>query len=90
MPDLKKIDKNFVNIETTKILKYINPKENENISVYGLPWFEKDHLFIRCPKEKQEMIKNLAEGLYSLVEQPAGVMIAFYSNTSTLKIEVED
>ena len=35
------------------------------------------------------MIKNLAEGLHYLVEQPSGGMLVFRSNTSTLKIKVK-
>jgi len=89
MSDIKKIDKNFDNIETKKELKKYDPRVDTNIKVYGLNWFEKDKLYIRCPKEKIEEINGLAEGLYSLVEQPSGGMIAFYSNTTTLKIDVE-
>ena len=87
--DIKKVDKNFVNQETTKELKYLNPKTCDDLKVYGLEWFDKDHEYVRRPKEMEEVIKNLAEGLYLLVEQPAGAMIAFYSDTTTLKINVE-
>lgn len=89
MPDIKKIDTNFVNKETELDLQYINPKNNSNIKVYGLNWFEKDKRFVRFPKETDEMIKNLAEGLHYLVEQPSGGMLVFRSNTSTLKIKVK-
>ena len=89
MPDIKKIDKNFENKETTNILKYVNPKTSNDVTVYGLNWFKEDKRFVRFPKETDEMIKNLAEGLWYLVEQPSGGMIAFWSNTSTLKIKVQ-
>ena len=89
MPDIKKIDKNFENKETNKNLIYLNPKTTDKIKVYGLNWFEQDKRFIRFPKYSDEMIKNLAEGLCYLVEQTAGVSLAFYSNTKTLKIKVK-
>ncbi len=89
MPDIKKIDTNFANKETTEVLKELNPKNTDLISVYGLNWFKEDKRFVRFPKYTDEMIKNLAEGLHYLVEQPSGCMLAFRSNTSTLKIRVK-
>lgn len=88
MKDLKKIDKNFANVETKKELQMLDPVTTDVLSVYGLEWFKEDKKYIRCPLSKWDMIKNLAEGLYALVEQPAGSMIAFYSDTTTLKIDV--
>lgn len=89
MADIKKIDKNFVNVETTNELDYYDPTLCDNIKVYGLNWFDEDKRYIRFPKSSDEMIKNLAEGLNSLVEQTSGVMLAFYSDCTTLKIKVE-
>ena len=89
MPDLKKIDTNFENKETQEELKHINPKNSDKIRVYGLNWFYQDKRFVRFPKETDELIYNLAEGLHYLVEQPSGGMLAFRSNTTTLKIKVE-
>ncbi|MBR2891462.1 MAG: SGNH/GDSL hydrolase family protein [Bacilli bacterium] len=89
MPDIKKIDTNFENKEATTELQSINPKNDDRVKVYGLNWFEQDKRFVRFPKESDELIKNLAEGLHYLVEQPSGAMLAFRSNTSTLKIKVK-
>ena len=89
MPDLKKIDTNFENKETQEELKHINPKDSNKVKVYGLNWFEQDKRFVRFPKESDEMIYNLAEGLHYLVEQPSGGMLAFRSDTTTLKIKVQ-
>ena len=89
MPDLKKIDVAFSNKETTNELKYYNPVETDRIKVYGLNWFDEDKRYVRFPKSSDETIKNLAEGLCYLVEQPSGAMLAFRSNTSTVKIKVE-
>lgn len=89
MPDLKKIDVAFSNKETTNELKYYDPVTSDKIKVYGLNWFDEDKRYVRFPKYSDEMIKNLADGLYYLVEQPSGAMLAFKSNTSTVKIKVE-
>lgn len=87
--DIKKVDQNFVNKETTAELKYINPTNSDKVKIYGLNWFDCDKRFVRFPKESDEVIKNLSEGLYYLVEQPSGAMAAFISNTTTLKIKVK-
>lgn len=89
MPDIKKIDINFNNQEKYDHIKYYNPKESNDIHVYGLNWFNEDKRYVRFPKSSDEMIKNLVEGLYYLVEQPSGCMLAFYSDTSSLKIKVK-
>ena len=89
MADIKKIDTNFSNQETTKELRYYDPVENDIISVYGLPWFSENKNYYRFPKEKEEEIKALSEGLWTLATQPAGAMLAFKSNTKTLKIKVD-
>lgn len=89
MPDIKNVDKNFINNETTNELKFINPKTSDLVKVYGLAWFDEDKRYVRFPQSSDEMIKGLAEGLYYLVEQPSGCMLAFRSNTTTLKIKVE-
>ena len=89
MKDIREVDKNFINKETLNELVYVNPQISNDIKVYGLNWFDQDRLYIRCPKDKIETVKSLAEGLYSLVEQPSGAMIVFYSNTKTLKIKVK-
>ena len=89
MPDIKKIDTNFANQETEKTLSFYNPVQDQRISVYGLPWFSHNGNYYRFPKEKEALIKSLSEGLWVLATQPAGAMLAFYSNTSTLKIKVD-
>lgn len=89
MPDIKKIDVAFSNKETTNELCYYNPVETDKIKVFGLNWFEEDKRYVRFPKSSDEVIKNLAEGLHYLVEQPSGAMLAFRSNTTTIKIKVE-
>lgn len=88
-PDIKKIDVNFDNVEITEGIKYVDPAKSSLIKVYGLNWFEQDKRYIRFPKESDEMIQNLAEGLCYLVNQPSGAMLAFYSNSTSLKIRVE-
>lgn len=89
MPDIKSIDKNFANKEINEGLKCYNPCTNNCIKVYGLNWFNQDKRYVHFPKESDEMIKNLADGLYYLVEQPSGAMLAFFACTSTLKIKVK-
>lgn len=89
MADIRKIDKNFDNFETLEQLKEISPKNVKDLSVYGLNWFNKDKRFVRFPKETDEIIRTLNEGLFTLVTQPSGAMIAFRSNTKTLKIKVK-
>lgn len=89
MPDLKKIDVNFDNKEINEGLTYYDPTLCNHIKVYGLNWFEEDHRYVRFPKSSDEMIKGLAEGLYYLVEQPSGCMLAFYSDSDALKIRVK-
>ncbi len=89
MPDIKKIDTNFSNQETTKELKYYDPVVDNNISVYGLPWFVENQNYYRFPKTNEEEIKALSEGLWTLATQTAGAMLAFRTNTKTLKIKVD-
>lgn len=87
--DIKKVDQNFANQETKVNLRYINPALSKEVKIYGLNWFDADQRYVRFPKESDEMIKELAEGLFYLVEQPSGAMAAFKSNTKTLKIKVK-
>lgn len=89
MPNIKEIDNNFDNKEVSDGLVFYNPTICPDLKVFGLNWFEQDKRYVRFPKETDNMIKELAEGLYYLVEQPSGGMIAFYSNTSTLKVKVK-
>lgn len=88
MPDIKRIDKNFDNAEVFNDLVFYNPKSCDKIKVFGLNWFEEDKRYVRFPSYSDEMIKELAEGLFYLVEHPSGGMLAFRSNTSSLKIKV--
>ncbi len=89
MPDIRKIDSNFDNKEIYDDLTFYDPITCQELKVFGLNWFESDKRYVRLPKQSDEMIKKLADGLYYLVEQPSGGMIAFYSNTTTLKIKVK-
>lgn len=89
MPDIKKIDVNFNNQEKYDNIKYYNPKQTNKIYVYGLNWFNEDKRYVRFPISSDDMIKGLADGLYYLVEQPSGCMLAFKSNTTSLKIKVK-
>jgi len=89
MADLKKIDKNFQNEESTLDLLYLDPKTTSSISLYGLNWFKEDLRYARFPKTQDELIKSLSDGLSVLSFQPSGAHLAFYSNSSVLKIKVK-
>lgn len=87
--DIKKVDSNFINDELNNELLYIDPKDSDLIKVYGLNWFYEDFRYHRLPKALDEVLPNLEGSVDVLAKNTSGGLMAFYSNTSILKIKVK-
>ena len=87
--DIKKVDSNFINDELNNELLYIDPKDSDLIKVYGLNWFDQDRRYHRLSKELDEVLPNLEGSVDVLAKNTSGGLMAFYSNTSVLKIKVK-
>ena len=87
--DIKKVDKNFINNETTEEIMYIDPKNSDLVKVYGLYWFDEDKRYHRLSKKLDEVLPNLEGSVDVLAGTSAGGIVAFYSNTNVIKIKVK-
>jgi lysophospholipase L1-like esterase len=87
---IENVDKNM-KVETTGNdgLNWIDPRISRDVRVLGFNWFEEDHLYRRFGMKDQGTIDKIGWALNTLVGNTAGGAIAFYSDTSTLKIKVE-
>ncbi len=90
--DIAKIDKNLAvqdNLVVEEEFQIINPKLSDAVKVYGLPNFKEERTFIRVKNEDLKRISQFSQGLLTLACNTSGGSIAFYSNTSVLKIRVK-
>ena len=87
--DIKKVDSNFINNETKEEILYIDPKNNDNVKIYGLYWFDEDKRYHRLSKQLDEVLPQLEGSVDVLAGNSTGGIVAFYSNTNVLKIKVK-
>ncbi|HOE78036.1 MAG TPA: SGNH/GDSL hydrolase family protein [Bacilli bacterium] len=71
---------------TTKI---INPATSEAISVYGLPYFAQEKKYYRFSEKDMDTVAGVNPFLATLAKHPAGGMLAFYSDTTSLKLHAK-
>lgn len=86
---IENVDKNFKVEKKELKLKWIDPKESNDVKVYGLPWFYIDKRYHRLPRVSDEIVKNLIGSVDVLAANTSGGLIAFRSNTKNLKIKVK-
>lgn len=87
--DIKKVDSNFINEEVKENILYIDPKNSDLVKVYGLYWFDEDKRYHRLSKKLDEILPTLEGSVDVLAGNSSGGILAFYSNTNTLKIKVK-
>lgn len=66
-------------------MKWLNPKEKP-FSTYGLPFFDKEQIYRRFPKD---LSKPLPNGVELLSEHPAGGQVRFHAKMRELQIRVK-
>ncbi len=88
--DIKKVDSNFINKENLDdSIRYIDPKIDDSVKVYGLYWFDKDRRYHRLSKSLDDVLPKLEGSVDVLAGNSSGGLVAFYSNTNVLKIKVK-
>lgn len=80
------VDKNFqIRSNTTGNVYWFNPLENNNVTLYGFPFIDKEKSYKRIPSLFQD---NLPVNIKNLATNTAGGQIHFYTNSSKLAIDV--
>lgn len=87
--DIKKVDSNFINEEVQDGIRYIDPRVNDSVKIYGLNYFDTDKRYQRLPKTLDEVLPKLEGSVDILAGNSTGGIAAFYSNTNVLKIKVK-
>ena len=87
--DIKKVDSNFINNETNDEILYIDPRNIDLISIYGLYWFNQDKRYHRLSKNLDEVLPKLEGSVDVLAGNSSGGIACFYSNTNIIKIKVK-
>ncbi len=87
--NINKVDKNFNVNNSDKSLRWIDPKISKDVKVYGFNWFYQDFRYHRLPAYSDELVKTLEGSVDVLSNNSTGGIVAFRSNTKTLKVKVE-
>lgn len=87
--DIKKVDSNFINKETSDEILYINPITEDSVKIYGLYWFNEDRRYHRLSKKLDDVLPKLEGSVDVLAGNSSGGIAAFYSNSNILKIKVK-
>lgn len=69
--------------------KLVNPATTDAISVYGLPFFSSEKKYYRFSEKDLETVAKVNPFLETLAKNPAGGLLAFYSDTTSLKLHAK-
>lgn len=84
------VDHNFSLPETVSgDTKWINPKSNPNLSLYGFNWFQEDQLYRRLPMSSFQELETITPAVNRLADNTSGGQIHFRSDSSKLILKVK-
>lgn len=77
-----------MNMNNKKYL-ILNPKTTNQISIYGLPYFETERTYLRIQEKDYSLVNQLSESLAILTKNTAGCLVAFYAISNYFAIQVK-